>query len=278
MTKENVICKTVIIDDDEKSRILLIKLLRKHPQVKIVGEADSVSSALKVIKDTNPNSIFLDVKLENKTGFELLDKISSNLKVIFVTANSDFAIQAFEVNALDFVKKPIKKDKLGRAVNRLIDDLALSSEEVLKSFDEKNKSYEEENVNLKDDINKKASTKKNINSNKLDYDDRLFLTKNGSSKFIKVNSIHSITANKDYSYIHSLDEKKIIMLRTMKEWEKRLPEKFFARIHRSTIVNLEYIEKVEKWFNYSFHVYIQGVDNPYQMSRRYASKLKEKFK
>ena len=106
MTKDKVICKTVIVDDDEKSRILLIKLLRKHSQVKIVGEADSVSSALKVIKATEPNSIFLDVKLENETGFKLLNKLSSNLKIIFVTANSDFAMQAFEVNALDFVKKP----------------------------------------------------------------------------------------------------------------------------------------------------------------------------
>ncbi|HED09042.1 MAG TPA: response regulator transcription factor [Ignavibacteria bacterium] len=278
MTKDKVICKTVIVDDDEKSRILLIKLLRKHSQVKIVGEADSVSSALKVIKDTEPDSIFLDVKLENETGFNLLDKLSSNLKVIFVTANSDFAMQAFDVNALDFVKKPIEKDKLGRAVNRLIDDLALSSDEILKSFDEKNKSYEDRNENSMNDVRKKTSTKKKIKPDKLEYDDRLFLTKNGSSKFIKVNSILSITANKDYSYIHSLDENKIIILRTMKEWEQRLPEKYFARIHRSTIVNLEYIEKVEKWFNYAFHVYVKGIDTPYQMSRRYASKLREKFK
>ena len=273
MTKDQVICKTVIVDDDEKSRILLIKLLRKHSQVKIVGEADSVSSALKVIRDTEPNSIFLDVKLENETGFNLLDKLSSNLKVIFVTANSDFAMQAFDVNALDFVKKPIQKDKLGRAVNRLIDDLALSSDEILKSFDEKNRSYEEGRISH--DTMKNTS---NTNPDKLSYEDRLFLTKNGSSKFIKVNTILSITANKDYSYINSLEEKKIIILRTMKEWEKRLPEKYFARIHRSTIVNLEFIDKVEKWFNYSYHVYLKDVETPFQMSRRYATKLKEKFK
>jgi len=278
MTKEKVICKTVIVDNDEKSRRLLIKLLRKHNQVKIVGEADSVDSALKVIKETEPDSIFLDVKLKNETGFELLDQISTDLKVIFVTANSEFALQAFEVNALDFVKKPIEKEKLGRAVNRLIDDLALSSEELLKTFEEKNKSYEEGNLNFKNDTMKDESNKDQQRSDKLAYDDRLFLTKNGSSKFIKVNTILSITANKDYSYINSLDEKKIIILRTMKEWEKRLPEKYFARIHRSTIVNLEYIEKVEKWFNYSYHVYLKGVEKPFQMSRRYASKLKEKFK
>ena len=278
MTKEQVICKTVVVDDDEKSRKLLIKLLRNHNQVKIVGEADSVTSALKLIKETEPDSIFLDVKFEDKTGLKLLDELSSNLKVIFVTANLDFALKAFELNALDFIKKPIEKDRLGRAVNRLIDDLALSSEELLKSFDEKNKSYEERNVIPNNDTMQNALNTKQNKSKKLAYDDRLFLTKNGSSKFIKVNTILSITANKDYSYINALDEKKIIILRTMKEWEKRLPEKYFARIHRSTIVNLEYIDKVEKWFNYSYHVYLKEVENPYQMSRRYASKLKEKFK
>ncbi len=276
MTKKQVVCKTVIIDDDENSRKLLIKLLRKHSQIKIVGEAGNVSSALKVIKETKPNSIFLDVKLEKQTGFKLLDELSSDLKVIFVTANSDFAMQAFEVNALDFVKKPIEKAKLGRAVNRLIDDLALSSEEMLKSFDEKNKSFKESSIN--NDAMKNVFKKNGENTDSLEYDDRLFLTNNGSSKFIKVSNILSITANKDYSYINSIDEKKIIILRTMKAWEERLPEKYFARIHRSTIINLEYVEKVEKWFNYSYHVYIKDIEIPFQMSRRYAAKLKEKFK
>jgi len=272
MTKEQLVCKAVIIDDDEKSRKLLIKLLKNHSQIEIVGEAGNVSSALKVIRETAPDSIFLDIKLENETGFKLLEELPTDLKVIFVTANLDYAMQAFDVNALDFVKKPIKKDRLGLAVNRLIDDLALSSEEMLKSFDEKNRSYEE-SINTNS-----IQSATNTNHDKLSYDDRLFLTKNGSSKFIKVNTILSITANKDYSYINSLDEKKIIILRTMKKWEMRLPEKYFARIHRSTIVNLEFIDKVEKWFNYSYHVYLKGIETPFQMSRRYAIKLKEKFK
>lgn len=276
MTKERVVCKTVIIDDDTKSRKLLAKLLGNYSQVEVVGMAETISSALKVIKEKDPDSIFLDVETNDGFNLELLDNISSELKVIFISSNLDLALKAFEINALDFIKKPIEKDKLGRAVNRLIDDLALGSEEMLKTFKDKTNSYEDSTES--NNPLKKALTTKNKNSVKLEYDDRLFLTKNGSSKFIKVDSILSITANKDYSYIHSLDEKKIILLRTMKEWEKRLPEKYFARIHRSTIVNLEYIDKVEKWFNYSYHVYLKGVEQPYQMSRRYAAKLKEKFK
>lgn len=113
---------------------------------------------------------------------------------------------------------------------------------------------------------------------KLELDDRLFVTVNSTSRFIKVSNIQCITAEKDYTYICTADDKKLLVLRPMIEWEERLPSKYFARIHRSTIVNLEYVEKVEKWFNYAYHVYLAHWDEPFQMSRRYASKLKERFR
>ncbi len=113
---------------------------------------------------------------------------------------------------------------------------------------------------------------------KLELDDRLFITVNSTSRFIKVSNIQCITAEKDYTYICTADDKKLLVLRPMIEWEERLPSKYFARIHRSTIVNLEYVEKVEKWFNYAYHVYLTRWDEPFQMSRRYASKLKERFR
>jgi DNA-binding LytR/AlgR family response regulator len=113
---------------------------------------------------------------------------------------------------------------------------------------------------------------------KLELDDRIFVTVNSVSRFIKVRDIQCIKAEKDYTYICTVDDKKLLVLRPMIEWEERLPVKYFARIHRSTIVNLELIEKVEKWFNYSYHVYLKNVDEPFQMSRRYALKLKERFR
>lgn len=113
---------------------------------------------------------------------------------------------------------------------------------------------------------------------KLELDDRIFITVNSVSRFIKVRDIQCIKAEKDYTYICTVDDKKLLVLRPMIEWEERLPSKYFARIHRSTIVNLELIEKVEKWFNYSYHVYLKNVDEPFQMSRRYALKLKERFR
>ena len=113
---------------------------------------------------------------------------------------------------------------------------------------------------------------------KLEMEDRIFITVNSISRFIKVRDIQCIKAEKDYTYICTVDDKKLLVLRPMIEWEERLPSKYFARIHRSTIVNLELIEKVEKWFNYSYHVYLKNIDEPFQMSRRYALKLKERFR
>jgi DNA-binding LytR/AlgR family response regulator len=113
---------------------------------------------------------------------------------------------------------------------------------------------------------------------KLELDDRIFVTVNSVSRFIKVRDIQCIKAEKDYTYICTVDDKKLLVLRPMIEWEERLPLKYFARIHRSTIVNLELIEKVERWFNYSYHVYLKNIDEPFQMSRRYALKLKERFR
>ena len=172
----------------------------------------------------------------------------------------------------------------------------LVSEKPMKANNKHNNySKNEENTNASKGGDSKIIPLKNHTSNrtlerkqrksrggsygsKLDMDDRIFITVNSISRFIKVRDIQCIKAEKDYTYICTIDDKKLLVLRPMIEWEERLPVKYFARIHRSTIVNLELIEKVEKWFNYSYHVYLKNIDEPFQMSRRYAVKLKERFR
>ena len=172
----------------------------------------------------------------------------------------------------------------------------LVSEKPMKANNKHNNySKNEENTNASKGGDSKIIPLKNHTSNrtlerkqrksrggsygsKLDMDDRIFITVNSISRFIKVRDIQCIKAEKDYTYICTVDDKKLLVLRPMIEWEERLPVKYFARIHRSTIVNLELIEKVEKWFNYSYHVYLKNIDEPFQMSRRYAVKLKERFR
>ncbi|HKI78766.1 MAG TPA: LytTR family DNA-binding domain-containing protein [Ignavibacteriaceae bacterium] len=147
------------------------------------------------------------------------------------------------------------------------------------------KQNESKIIQLKDhnnDHRKEETSNREKKSNgflsKLDYNDRIFITVNSTSRFIKVCDIQCITAEKDYTYICTKDEKRFLVLRPMIEWETRLPNKYFVRIHRSTIVNLDHVEKVEKWFNYSYHVFLKNREEPFQMSRRYATKLKERFR
>ena len=290
---------TVIVDDDDQSRKLLNILLKKFPQVNVVGEASNMRNALDIINEKKPDSIFLDICLGNSNGFELMDKISKDARVVFISAFDDYALKAFEVNALDYIQKPVAYDRLALTIERL-----LLKEESVIEFDAYQNNNEEEK--LKDTVRferKKFSPELldviNENKNdcledeliedeitpcldpmkkKLDYDDRIFVSSDGTSKFIKVSSIFCITAEKDYSYICLINNKKILVLKSMVEWEARLTPKYFARIHRSTIINLEYVDKIERWFNSSYRVYMQNLQEPFQMSRRYAAKLKERFK
>ncbi len=309
-SNEKKTLNTVIVDDDLQSRKLLGILLKKFTQIKVVGEASNINSALDVIKQTKPDSVFLDIRLGASSGFELIEKISDKAKVIFVSAYDDYALRAFEVNALDYLKKPIEKERLAITVSRLLAsknghdlteinravkeptpqilDEKINSPLVNLKFGKENSFTLPQKFDIDDDENPDENEvfddieKEDINNfdpkKRLEYDDRLFISSDGVSKFIKISCIQCITAEKDYSYIYLLGGKKLLILKPMVEWEERLTPKYFVRIHRSTIVNLEYVEKVEKWFNASYHVYIQNLQDPFQMSRRYASKLKERFK
>jgi two-component system, LytTR family, response regulator len=285
---ENNQLKAVVVDDDAKSRKLLNLMLKKFPQINVVGEATNVEKAVDIINKQHPDSVFLDICLKNESGFDIMDKISGSTKVVFVSAYDDYALKAFEVKALDYLTKPVNYDRLALTVSRLMEKETNGNgktEHGIKSngnnnieirnnnddFDEDDEMNDNENDSIIEEANNK--------SNKvLEYDDRLFITVDGISRFIKISTIVCITAEKDYSYLHLEGGKKLLVLKPMVEWEERLTSKFFVRIHRSTIVNLECIDKVEKWFNSSYRVYIQNIEEPFQMSRRYAAKLKERFK
>lgn len=235
--------KTLIVDDERLARKELISLLREFENIKIVGEADSVSTASKAVKELEPDVIFLDIQMPGGSGFDLLEKTDIQSKIVFVTAYDEFAIRAFEVNALDYLLKPVNPERLRSAIERL----------------------EKEDKFSKD------------TQRKLKYDDVLFILLDSQYKFINVKNILSINSAGDYTELVLTTGKNGITVKSMKEWEYRLPEQNFCRIHRSTIINIEYIERIEEWFNYSFRVFIKGIEKPLVMSRRYAAKLKEKY-
>jgi len=235
--------RAIIVDDERLARKDMKSLLAEHPNIEVVGEAEDAASAIEVIERLQPDVIFLDIQMPGLSGFDLLDHINVSSNIIFVTAFDDYAIRAFEVNALDYLLKPVNPQRLAQAIERL------ESEEETGGREGK----------------------------KLSYDDRLFITVGTRTRFLKVKSIVAISAAGDYSDVCTHDGEKGLALKSMKEWEQRLPVNYFVRIHRSTIVNLEYVDRLEEWFNYSYRVYLKGIKEPVVMSRRYAAKLKRKM-
>jgi two-component system LytT family response regulator len=229
-----------IVDDERLARADLASMLAVHDNIEVVGEAADVASAAKSITELNPDIIFLDIQMPGETGFDLLEKVPIDAKIVFVTAYDEYAIRAFEVNALDYLLKPVNHERLAHTIERLELDKAVDIE----------------------------------NLSQLDYTDSLFLTMNNQLRFLKTDTIIAISSAGDYSEVAATDGSTQLTGKSMKEWEKRLPPKYFVRIHRSTIINLNFIRRTEKWFNYSYRVYMEGIEKPFLISRRYVVKLK----
>jgi two-component system LytT family response regulator len=236
--------RSMIVDDERLARATLKDMLADYPMIEIIGEAESVAQSIPLIINLDPHLLFLDIQLSDGTGFDLLNKISYSGKVIFITAYDEFAIRAFEVNAIHYLLKPVSHKSLKEAIDRL-----------------QRADPEKEPGNL-------------IN---LKFSDRLLVTFGSFLNFIKVSSIATITAAGDYSLVRTGDGKEFIESKTMTEWEKRLPENHFVRINRSTIVNFDSIEKTEGKSVNLVLIYVKGIANPFRVSRLYYKKIRTKF-
>jgi two-component system LytT family response regulator len=235
--------KTIIVDDERLARKEMRGLLAEYDEIIIAGEAENLTEAIDLIEKEKPQIVFLDIQLAGENGFDLLEKTEPNYKLIFVTAFDAYAIRAFEVNALDYLLKPVNPERLAKAIERLGEEGENPAKELRA----------------------------------LEYDDRIFLEHGTRSLFLKVSDISHLAAAGDYSEIHTVDGKKYLLEKPLREWEERLPEKHFLRIHRQTIINLEEIEQIEPWFNRTFQLRLKNYSHEFAVSRRYAVKLKNKF-
>lgn len=238
------IWRAVIIDDERLARNQLRAALEAHTEIEVVGEADGAKTAFIKINETKPDVIFLDIQMPGASGFELLEKITHACKVIFVTAFDEYAIRAFEVNALDYILKPINPQRLSQAIERLSQTSLTQIKTEIKP---------------------------------LTYEDFIFINSGESSRFLKVSSIVYIRAAGVYSEVITHEGNVILIHKPLNEWEERLPERQFTRIHRSTIINLSCVNRIERWFNNSYQVYLLNIKEPLTLSRRYATKLKDKL-
>jgi two-component system LytT family response regulator len=217
--------KTIIVDDEYNAREFLEKLLNKSFPDKflILAKCESVDDALKDIENYQPDLVFLDIQMPNKNGFELLKLVKSiNFEVIFTTAHAEFAIDAIKASALDYLLKPIN----------YIDLL-----ESVKKFDSKtNKAFQQEKLRL---------LLENIDNGVKEFHKIAFPTETGF-ELIKTSSILYCEADSNYCHIKCIDGKKITLSKTLKYIEEMLPDTVFNRIHKSYLVNLNYVNRFHK--------------------------------
>jgi len=233
--------KAIIVDDERLARVNLKKLLEVHPEIDVVGEADSCQGAMEEIHRCKPQLIFLDIQLGGETGFDLLEEIDNSIRIIFVTAYDDYAVRAFEVNATDYLLKPVNPDRLRVALERI--------------------------------VNQESEPKNTVKN--YDYTDSIYVRLNNyTSKFIKISSISYIEPIGNYSRIVTIEGKQFLVLKTLKQWEEELPAGNFLRIHRSSIINIEHVDHIEKQANAGLIMFLKNLPKPLGISRRSAGKLK----
>ncbi|MCD4746839.1 MAG: LytTR family DNA-binding domain-containing protein [Bacteroidales bacterium] len=212
--------RVIIIDDESKARNALSNLLKLHcKNVEIIAEADCVKTGIEQINKNNPDAIFLDVQMPDGSGFDLLEQLQSiNFKIIFASAYDKFAIQAFKFSALDYLLKPVEPEQLIEAVNKLEDSSRYA------------------------EINKKLEV---LLSNKNNFEKIALPTIDGIS-FVKINSITRCESDNNYTNIFTNDGKRIIVSKTLKEYDEMLTPFNFFRIHKSHLINLAYLQRYKK--------------------------------
>ncbi|MDN3204191.1 LytR/AlgR family response regulator transcription factor [Algoriphagus sediminis] len=239
--------RAIVIDDERLARKELITLLKQLETVEIVGEAVNADDAQEKIKELKPDVIFLDIQMPEKTGFELLEELDSVPHVIFTTAYDEYALKAFQVNALDYLLKPIEPKRLEEAITKL------------------NKKIE---AAKKDEVQKDETPQK-----KLTLDDQVFVKDGDRCWFVKLADVRLFESDGNYIKVY-FDNVKPMIHKSLNALDERLDEKSFFRASRKHIINLGWVEGIEPWFNGGLVVTLKGGDR-IEVSRRQAARFKE---
>ncbi len=219
--KESTI-SALIIDDESHARVALQHLLKDHPQIEILAECENGKEAVKAVNDLNPDVIFLDIHMPKLDGFEVLELLGDHTPlVVFVTAYDEYAIQAFKSNAVDYLLKPVSKDRLAASVKRIEERKGQAQTEAPK--------------------NKAVIAEMKQHQGPLR---RLLIRDKDEVHVIATSDVIAIEAADDYVVIHIADQSHIKQDRLSK-LEEQLDSQLFCRIHRSTLINLDFLKSIE---------------------------------
>lgn len=231
--------RALLIDDEPPARDILRALLAAHADVVVTAEAGTLASAREALARDDYDLVFLDIQLRGGTGFDLVPHVRTGAKIIFVTAFDSHAIRAFEVNALDYLLKPVAPQRLAHALGRL----------------------------------EQTPTPPAL---PLSSDDRVLLKLgSGQERFVLIADIRLLSSCENYSEVTLAGGEHFLVRKTMKAWETSLPSSRFLRVHRTAIVNIAHVTRIERLTETTSHVHFDGVAEPVTVSYRYLSALRE---
>lgn len=249
--------KILVVEDEDIIRKMVIDILTRNGY-KPVG-AENGKAGIDMAFSEMPDMIICDVMMPGADGYEVLKKLQKNkstasIPFIFITAKADRleVRKGMESGADDYITKPFTDDELVRAIK-------IQFRKAAYKYSAQKKKHER--------VESLQSRKR------LSETGHIFLDVNKEPQLMKISSLIYITSLGDYSKIFT-ENGRIIVRRSMKNWERILPDSTFIRIHRSTIINMDYIEKIEKWFNRAYKLYLKGTHEPFIISRRYITRLR----
>ena len=237
-----MLIKAIIIDDERPARAELKKLLQAFPEIEVLDEAQNSKEAMEKIHQHNPDLIFLDIQMPGKNGFDLLSELVSAPKVIFTTAYDEYALKAFEVNALDYLLKPIDSKRLAESIQKL-------SLQVSPAAPQKD------------------------NKTVLTENEQFFVKDGDKCWFVKLADVRLFESAGNYAKVY-FDNYKPLILKSLNALEERLDEHHFFRVNRKHIVNLKWIARIEPYFNGGLLLELKNGEKV-EVSRRQSAKFKE---
>jgi two-component system LytT family response regulator len=241
----------IIVDDEQLARDLLMEYLADHDEVAVVAQCAKGSEAIEKINALEPDLVFMDVQMPGLDGFDVLERINTDPFIIFCTAYDKYALKAFDQNAIDYLLKPLDKDRFDRAVDKAISRI---------KNDDKNFEH------LLEEITGKGLS---------NFPSRLFVQKSEKLINLPVQNIVHLEASKDYTIISSKDDQYVSSLGISK-LEAKLDPDVFIRIHRSTIINLDHLNEIEKQANGGLSAVMDN-GKSFPVSRSYTAKIRNRI-
>ena len=243
--------KCVIVDDEELARQLLAEYLGEYDNIEIVAECGSGRDAIRKIDELGADLVFLDVQMPGIDGFDVLENIESDPFVIFCTAYDKYAIKAFEKNTIDYLLKPLDKDRFDQAISRATERI---------SNNESNFMHILEDLNSKDVPG---------------FSNNIFVQKSEKLVNLPVQNIIHLEASKDYTIISTKSEQ-FVSSTGISKLEEKLDPEIFIRIHRSTIINLQKLTEIEKFGSGNLAAHMEN-GKTFPISRSYAKSIRDRI-